>query len=139
LKIMTRMRAGFVLAFLGVMAIWGCAHNPAETPASVKTARLQEEIRNLIGQRDQLRQELRTAQADLERLHEEVKKQREIAKERDDLRQQLALRTSERDNNLAQLEQIRKGMRALMDQAEAAAAGNPPPLSTARAKPGDQS
>jgi DNA repair exonuclease SbcCD ATPase subunit len=127
------------LAIVGALAIWGCSQNPPHPPASVKTARLQEEIRNLTGAREQLRQDLRTAHADLDRLQEEIKKLREAAKERDDLRNTLAVRTAERDGNLAQLDQLRKGIKALMDQSETAGLGHAQPVSAAEVKPAKQS
>jgi len=117
---MHRSRVGLVFALLATLGIWGCAQNPgAESERSARTTRLQEEIRGLSAQRDQLKKELKSAGEEVQRLKEELD---QVVKSRDELRDQLAARTSERDAGYAQLDQLRRGIRALMEQAETATA-----------------
>ncbi len=124
---MTRARVGLVLAVLSTVAIWGCAQNPSESKAQ-----LQEEIGNLTGARDRLQSELKTAKGEVARLQTEVQA---LRRERDDVQTQLAARTAERDAQSSALDQLRKGLRSLMDQAEAAIPSSTTPISTAAGKP----
>ncbi len=124
---MTRARVGLVLAVLSAVAIWGCAQNPSKSKAQ-----LQEEIHNLTGVRDRLQGELKTAKGEVEQLKAEVQA---LRRERDEMQNQLAARTAERDAQSNALDQLRKGLRALMDQAEAAVPSSTTPISTAASKP----
>ena len=54
------------------------------------------------------------------KLKQEVEKLLLVAKEAEETKQQLTLRTAERDNLQGQFEQLRKGIRSLLGQAEAA-------------------
>lgn len=122
---MTSTRIGCIIALLATLTIWGCAQNDAkEATASAERAakltRLQEEVRNLTSQMDSLRKDLNATRRDKENLETEVARLRLVVKERDELREQLTARTTERDTNVAQLEQLRQGLRGLMEQADAA-------------------
>jgi outer membrane murein-binding lipoprotein Lpp len=125
---MNRARFGLVFAILGTLTLWGCAQNPAESNAKV---RLQEEVTALTAARDQLRNELKATQATRDGLQEEVAKLRRLAKERDEL---LATRTTERDQNAANLETLKKGLKALMDQATSMGPAESVPVTTASLK-----
>ncbi len=125
---MNSTRIGCVIALLATLTIWGCAQNNAQEASAAaeraaKLARLQEEVRNLTSQVDTLRKDLNVALRDKDDLESEVAKLRLVVKERDELREQLTVRTGERDASVTQLEQLRQGLRALMDQADAALAG----------------
>ncbi len=124
---MTSTRVGCVLALLATLTIWGCAENSAKEASasaerSAKLTRLQDEVRNLTSQMTTLRQDLNVALRDKDNLETEVAQLRVVVKERDELREQLATRTGERDAGVAQLEQLRQGLRSLMEQADAALA-----------------
>jgi TolA-binding protein len=82
--------------------------------------------------RDQLRKKLAAADEERARLEQELEQQQAILKERDELRQQLGIRTSERDAIQAQYDQFRKNIRALLGQAESAAATTGQPVSSAK-------
>jgi septal ring factor EnvC (AmiA/AmiB activator) len=110
---MNRARFGVVFAILGTLTLWGCATQPSGEAAN-KTTRLQEELSAITTVRDKLRQDLKTAQKERDGLGEELAKLKNLMKERDE---QLATRTTERDQTQANLEQLRKGIKALMEQA----------------------
>src|SRR5262249_49330974 len=120
-------RANRLLAVLVVssLGLWGCAQGPANNAASqteriraleTKNAKLEDDFRAALTVRDQLRKKLGQADQQLEQLQNTVR-------ERDELRQQLTARTGERDNLQNQFEQLRKGIRGLLGQAEAAQTG----------------
>lgn len=112
---MCRYRFGLVFGLLATLAIWGCGQDNSGANAG-KSTRLQEEVQSLAKLRDQLRQDLKTAQADRERLQAEVALLQPVVKERDDLKQNLAARTNERDTVASQLDQVKKGVKALIEQ-----------------------
>jgi hypothetical protein len=122
---MTSTRVGCVIVLLATLSIWGCAQNSAKEQSAAadraaKLTRLQEDVRNLSGQVEKLRVDLAAATRDKEALQQEVAQLRLVVKERDELRDQLQVRTGERDAGVAQLETLRNGLRALMEQADAA-------------------
>jgi chromosome segregation ATPase len=107
-----RTRLGIVFALLGTLMIWGCAQSSSDAPGV--TARLQEELKDLTAQREKLRSELRTTRTERDLLQEQVVKLRQQLKERDEL---IAQRTQERDQLAGNLDTLKKGIKALMDQA----------------------
>ena len=110
---MIRARFTVVFAILGTLGLWGCTQQSGDGPAN-RATRLQDEIKGLTTIRDQLRQELRAAQKERDALGEEVAKLKRHIKDRDE---QLAARTTERDNTQANLDSLRKGIKSLMEQA----------------------
>jgi uncharacterized coiled-coil DUF342 family protein len=127
---MSRSRFSIVLGSLALLTLWGCSQNGQFSTVAAKAARLQEEVNNLTKQRDQLRQDLRLVQAAKDRLAEEVQQLRPVVSERDRLRQELETLIAERDATVAQLEAIRKGIKTLMEQVEAALPASGPALGT---------
>src|SRR5439155_24531548 len=77
-----------------------------------KITRLEADFRAALGARDQLRQQLTQAE-------EHIQKLQLVIKERDELKIQVKLRTSERDQLSAQFDSFRKGLKELLGQAEA--------------------
>lgn len=122
-------RAAVVCAFLIPMTIWGCSRNPsAGTTADM--ARLQEEVKKLAADREQLRKELKTGITEKDALAHEVGRLRPVVAERDHLRKELAACASERDTNLTNLDELKKGLKSLVDRAEAMApSGSQTPVS----------
>jgi chromosome segregation ATPase len=115
---MIRSRIGWVLSLAFILTLWGCAQN--DSAPTARANRLQEELQNLASKSDQLRLDLRKAQEEKSRLVAQLEQGRqaqlELAKERDDLRQNLNTRTAERDHVQNQIEQLRKGIHAIMEQ-----------------------
>ena len=127
---MNRARLGIVFALLGPLMIWGCAENSSDAPAA-GTARLQEEIKDLTAQRDKLRLDLKTVRTERDGLKEDVARLRQEVKERDEL---IAQRTHERDQLAGNLDTLKKGIKALMDQAMSMTTGETAPATTTAAK-----
>lgn len=119
---MIQTRAGLVLAIVGCMAVWGCSQDAAGPAgpgdSSGKVSKLQDEVKNLNAARDSLSQELKQVRSDKERLEAENAELRQAARQRDELARLLAARTLERDNAVQHLEQIKKGVKALLEVVE---------------------
>jgi len=117
---MNRATRAAAVLFVSLLGLWGCAQGPTATAQAerikaleAKTARLEADFRSAAAARDQLRQQL----ADSE---DHVQKLQAVVKERDDLRVQVKLRASERDQVAAQYDTFRKSIKDLIGQADAA-------------------
>jgi uncharacterized coiled-coil DUF342 family protein len=123
-------RVTTTLAFLTVatLGIWGCAQGPTGAKADAerikaleaKNARLEDDYRAVTASRDQLRKKLAASEQQQVQLRAEIEHLQSVAQERDQLQQQVKLRTNERDSVQVQFEEFRKGIRSLLGQAEAA-------------------
>ena len=126
---MSPANKAIVFFMVGSLGLWGCTKEPGangsanlEQIKSLETriAKLEEDFRAAAAARDQFRQKLAT-----------VEDQRtKLEKAGEDLKNQLAARTTERDNLQNQYEAFRKNIRDLVGQAEAAA-GQPPAVISA--------
>jgi hypothetical protein len=83
-----------------------------------KVTKLEEDFRGAVAARDQLRKKLATTEDEKGQLAKQVDQLTQVVKERDELRQQLTLRTTERDSLQNQFNEFRKGIKALLGQAE---------------------
>ena len=106
------------VAFTGA---WGCSQGPNSRAALIervkmleeKNARIEDDLRAMVGSRDNARQLLAKAE-------EHIQKLQVVMKERDELRLQLKLRLNERDQLSGQYEQFRSHLKELVGQADAA-------------------
>lgn len=122
---MTRANKGLVLLLVATLGLWGCVKGPARGPAGAeriralesKNAKLEDDFRSAAATRDQLRKKLANLQQQLDHLQG-------VIKERDELKQLVCVRSGERDALQSQIEQLRKGIRSLLGQAEAAGTGS---------------
>jgi SMC interacting uncharacterized protein involved in chromosome segregation len=131
-----------VVAALG---LWGCAQGGNASNAERirtlenKCAKMEEDYRAVASARDGLRKRLTTIeeehtkmQQDLE-AHQPLLKEREnLIKEKEDLVQQVTTRTTERNSAQTQLETVRKGLRTLLGQADAASITNRAAITVSR-------
>lgn len=132
---MKRMHKALIVAFVASCGLWGCAQGPTNGSASLerlraleaKNTKLEEDYRAAAATRDQLRKKVAEADTKLQAL----------ATERDDVKQQLAARTAERNTAQSQYEDFRKTLRDLLGRAEANLQGPPefPAVTTAAAAP----
>jgi chromosome segregation ATPase len=113
----------FVIAAMG---LWGCAQGPGGGPSAermraleAKVSKLEEDFRGAVAARDQLRKKLTAAEDDKALLAKQVDQLTLVVKERDELKQQLTVRTAERDALQNQYTEFRKGIKSLLGQAEA--------------------
>lgn len=110
---------------VAVLGLWGCAQKPATAVDKIrglehKVVRLEEDFRAATAARDQLRKKLADAEAVSLQLRQEIESLQGVIKERDELRAQLKARTAERDNLAQQFDSIRKSLKDLLGQTEAA-------------------
>jgi chromosome segregation ATPase len=119
-----------VVATLG---LWGCAQEHRNGPGSArlkalesKNAKLQNDFRAVVAARDQMRKKLIAAEEQKVRLSQQLEEIQAITRERDELRQQVTSRTSERDAIQNQFDQFRKGIRSLLGQADTFSANSQP-------------
>jgi predicted RNase H-like nuclease (RuvC/YqgF family) len=85
----------------------------------VKNAKLEDDFRAVAAARDQLRRKLSAAEDQQQQLQKQTEELQAVTRERDELRQQLVARTAERDALTGQFDQVRKGLKDLLGQAEA--------------------
>jgi uncharacterized coiled-coil DUF342 family protein len=145
-------RVSKTLAVLTVVSlgVWGCARNGGEAQAEHaqalenKCKKLEGDYKSVVTVRDDLRKQLSELREERDHLQKDLevqqalaKDRQALAKERDELVQNLGARTIERDVAQTQLEQVRKGLRNLLGQAEASTPSSTstsvpaPPISTA--------
>jgi len=148
-------QSGKVLTVVVVAALglWGCAQGTSgESAEQIKRLEndckvLKEDYRSVAAARDRLRQQVAEMEGDKAQLQKDlethqalVKEHQSLVKERDDLVQQVGARTTERDAVQGQLEQVRKGLRNLLGQTEAAIGTTPvPAVSTTTGAPANKS
>ncbi|MCI0458689.1 MAG: hypothetical protein L0Z62_17160 [Gemmataceae bacterium] len=115
----------FVVVSLG---IWGCAqgNGPATGSARLRDlearhAKLEEDYRATVAARDQARKKVTALEQERTALVQQVERLQQVVKERDELRQQVASRTTERDALHGQLIQFGKDLQALLGRIDAIA------------------
>jgi uncharacterized coiled-coil DUF342 family protein len=143
---MSRASKALTVVVVAALGIWGCAQGSngdnaerirqLENDCKVAKAdyhavadarnRLREQVASLETERAQMQKE---AEAHLAL----IKDHQTLTKERDELIQQVGARTTERDVVQGQLEQVRKGLRNLLGQTEAAIGAPPVPTASAGA------
>ncbi len=144
---MSRAGKTLTVVLVAALGLWGCAQGTSGDSAErirqleneCKVAK--DDYRAVAGARDRLRQQVADLEAERAQLQKDVeahqalaKEHQALTKERDELVQQIGARTTERDVAQGQLDQVRKGLRSLLGQTEAAIGTNPMP--TASAAPG---
>ena len=145
---MTRASKALTVVVVAALGLWGCAQgsngDSAERIRQLENdcTRLKEDYRSVAGARDRLRQQVADLEGERERLQKDFEAQQALAKdravlakERDELVQQVGARTTERDSIQGQLDQVRKGLRSLLGQTEAAAGSAPAPAPAVSAAP----
>jgi SMC interacting uncharacterized protein involved in chromosome segregation len=130
---MTRSGKALTVAVVAALGLWGCSQGTnGDSAERIKQLEneckvAKEDYRAVASARDRLRQQVSELEGERTQLQKEVEAQQAIAKEkqalakeRDELAQQVSARTTERDAVQGQLEQVRKGLRNLLGQTEAA-------------------
>jgi septal ring factor EnvC (AmiA/AmiB activator) len=114
-----------LLLVVGSLGVWGCAQSAgnganAERIRALETkiARLEDDFKASIAVREQLRKKLTSVEEERAQLSQQVDQLQAVVKERDNLKQQLALRTSERDAVQNQFNNLCKGIKTLIGQVE---------------------
>jgi septal ring factor EnvC (AmiA/AmiB activator) len=142
---MSRANKAFAILVVAVLGLWGCTQSPTNganvekiKALESRCAKLDDDCRAMAAARDQARKKVAAVEEDLRRKDDQSQA---VVKERDELRQQLEVRTAVRDAYLGQFDQLRKGMRSLLGQADSAAAGltGAPVTATGKMPTGGQS
>lgn len=122
---MIREYRGLIFMVVAALGIWGCNRvAPTSTREAervkfleAKVAKLEEDFRAAAAARDLWRQKSAEVEKESARYQKQIPP---LAQERDDLRAQLNVRTTERDQMQNQYEKFRKEIRTLLGTAEAA-------------------
>lgn len=124
---MTRGGKAFSVLLVALLGLWGCARGPigqstqTERVRSLETkcARLEDDYRAVAAARDQSKKQAAALEAERTKLQKEVADKQAIVKERDSLRQQMVMRTSERDNLKVRCDRLKRGLQELLGQDDA--------------------
>jgi chromosome segregation ATPase len=128
-------RGGKVLSVMlvALLGLWGCAKGPASHSAQdrihtleAKCTKLEDDYRSVAGARDSARKQLAALEAERTRLQKELAESLAVAKERDELRQQVSARTNERDTLQQRCDRLKNGLKSLLGQDEAGVSASPP-------------
>lgn len=135
---MMRTSHAIALMFVFMVGLWGCSRGPSAATLAeriktleAKCSRLESDFRAAAATRDQLRVQLTQSE-------DQVVKLQQVVKERDELKTQLTLKISERDQVASQFDAFRQSLRELVGQAEAASLrfpNNDTPVVTISARP----
>jgi len=121
-----------------LLGLWGCAQNSAPSSGSArlreleaKAARLEDDYKTAVAARDQARKKVNILEEQRAQLTLQVEHMERIAKERDELKQQLSYRTAERDVMQGHLVHFSRDLQNLAAKIEQAAHSpvNPPSIS----------
>jgi nucleoid-associated protein YejK len=126
-----------VVIVVATLSVWGCAQgNSAATQAErihaleARCSKLEDDYRAAVSVRDQARKKTTTLEEQLAQLQKDFAAQQEnaklVVKERDELRQVVESRTSERDFLQSRCERLKKGLQNLLGQDDALATGTTP-------------
>lgn len=138
---MTRAHKALALMVVATMGLWGCSQEQSHSSGNAKlraleskNAKLEEDFRAMAAAREQIRKKLAAVEQELEQAQG-------IAKERDELRQQVSTRTSERDAVQSQFDQFRREIRKLLGQADSVSNAGPgqPVTAAPKAHPEEKS
>ena len=129
------------LLVIGSLGLWGCAQGPGSAnnerirTLETKITKLEEDFKAAVSVREQLRKKLTTSEEEKAQLGQQVEQLQVVLKERDELKNQLALRTSERDSLQNQFDHFRKGIRNLLGQVELTDKAKTQPVTSAAVVP----
>ncbi|HTU90533.1 MAG TPA: hypothetical protein VMF69_10700 [Gemmataceae bacterium] len=124
---MTRDGKALSVMLVVFLGLWGCARGPvgpstqAERIRSLETkcSKLEDDYRSVANVRDQARKQVTALEAERAKLQKELADKQALLKERDSLRQQVSVRTNERDNLKLRCDRMKKGLQELLGQDDA--------------------
>jgi chromosome segregation ATPase len=131
---MSRFNKSLSILTVSFLGLWGCAQGPANSSAQAdkvkkledKCAQKDEDYRKKAVELDQARKVAAGLQQDKEqledqrgRMQKELDQFRVVVKERDRLRQELDLKTTQRDALQARCDKLKAGIRSLMSDDDA--------------------
>lgn len=140
---MTRYHKALGVFLVSLFGIWGCARGSATNGGAAsndkikaleaKTAKLEDDLKNSVALKDQIRKKLSDSEDAQAQLQQEIERLSTLVKERDMM---IKTRTTERDTVNTQYDVFRKNLKDLLGQAEASLPGaKPTTTATATAEP----
>ncbi len=123
---MRRWNLYFALTLTLLVGAWGCSRN-TNAPTGLteriqsleaKTVRLEEDFRSASIQRDQFRKKLAVEEEARALLQTEVERLNGVVRDYNEIKTQLAQRTTERDQLITQYDVFRKNLRDMLGQAD---------------------
>lgn len=140
---MTRYHKALGVFLVSLFGIWGCARGSASNGGTAsndrikaleaKTAKLEDDLKNTLALKDQIRKKLSDSEDAQTQLQQEIERLNSVVKERDVM---IKTRTTERDSVNTQYDVFRKNLKELLGQAEANLPGaKPAGTATATAEP----
>ncbi len=134
---MTRSDKIATVMLVAALGVWGCAKGPANQAAAqaerihaleTKCGKLEDDYKAVASARDQAKRRVASLEEENARLEKELADHLAVVKERDNLKQVVDARTSERDLLQLRCDRIKKGIQSLIGQDDAMIA---PPAPTA--------
>jgi chromosome segregation ATPase len=125
--------AFLVIMLISSLGLWGCsnqkntAYHHKIRDLETRYGKLEEDYRAVVAANDATRKKLSNLEQQRVELSHQVDELKTAVEEREELKKQLSLRTTERDNVQAQLVGLGRDLQALLGRVEAATAsfGNP--------------
>ena len=124
-------KALMVLTVTTLVGLWGCTQSTPPNSANArlreleaKTARLEDDVKTALAARDQARRKATVLEEQRAQLSQQLEQLERITKEREDLKQQVTVRTSERDAVQNQLVQFGHELQSLATKIEQTANAN---------------
>jgi|SRR5665213_2125293 len=131
---MNRTGKSLMVLLVAAVGLWGCSQGPNQSAAQAerikalesKCAKLEDDYKAAAAARDQARKKVSTLEEERAQIDEqttamqkEIEAGKLVGKERDSLRQQMEVRTGERDMLQTRCEKMKKGLQTLLGQDDA--------------------
>jgi hypothetical protein len=145
---MTRASKALIVVIVASLGLWGCTKGPTIPQTAQaerihvlegKCAKLEEDYRAVAGARDQARKRVTALEEERVQLQKEVALKQLLAKERDELRRQIEVRTGERNLLQVRCDKLKKGLQDLLGQDDAVLPACTPPVTSTASGSGGKS
>jgi len=124
-------KALMVVMVTTLLGLWGCTQNSSSASSSARlrelearAARLEDDYKTAVAARDQARKKVNLLEEQRAQLAQQLEQLQRVARERDELRQQLTTRTVERDALQAGLLQFSRDLQNLATKVDQVAQGS---------------
>ena len=146
---MDRGTALLTVIVVATLGMWGCSQGSSASQAEriraleTKCAKLEDDYRTAASVRDQARKKTIGLEDERTQLQKDLEDKGQLlqrmTKERDELRQSVEARTTERDLSQARCERLKRGLQNLLGQDDAVTPAAAPPAATGPANLNGQS
>jgi chromosome segregation ATPase len=125
---MSRFHKVMIIVVVTTVGVWGCSQGESKSTAArhldrikaleAKCAALEQECKSATCAREEAEQRVASLEQERSKWMKEAEEMKCVARERDELKQVVAARTTERDAYQGQLLEVRKGIRTLLSRVE---------------------